>query len=450
MERSTEGDFYRNLPEQTVDVLALGSSHMQYAFNPAILYTETGYYSYVLGSSCQPLSMSASMLEEALKTQSPEVVVVDVFTLLPQSDVCYADGMYYKAIDEMSGCTRLEAADYVPNKEVGLTYKFDLLMNHDQWKNIDLKDIPTLIEKMKPVKGYNTDLGYVREEPTEPRYAPLITYQRTQKLELSDDEKDQIDRLIALCDGNKIHLMFIKTPYIIDQENTNKLHAVWDYLKTKNIEYIDYIEKAEELEWFIDMDGDTWHNNSWGAEIITGDLAKRIKEKGYVKNHKENTVYEDLLKATQRIAANSLMSSKNVNIYRLMEEGTKYPCTILLKYKGMNRTSIQEYENNALQKLGFTHDFIEDKHVDYYAIVRNGKLIQESNEPFEANIENLHIKLDEEGIQLNGHAYCEPGEMEIYFLADDLLWVNAVPIDYASRWFWKNGCDGFDCDLSKE
>ena len=116
----------------------------------------------------------------------------------------------------------------------------------------------------------------------------------------------------------------------------------------------------------------------------------------------------------------------------------------------MNRTSIQEYENNALQKLGFTHDFIEDKHVDYYAIVRNGKLIQESNEPFEANIENLHIKLDEEGIQLNGHAYCEPGEMEIYFLADDLLWVNAVPIDYASRWFWKNGCDGFDCDLSKE
>ena len=143
IDRNKEGDLFRNLPENCIDVIALGSSHMQYAFNPAVFYEETGYYSYVLGSSCQPLSMSTNMLQEALKTQKPTLVYVDVFTLLEQSDICYADGMFYKAIDEMTGSNRLEAADKAP-EGVKLQYKYDLLMNHDQWKNIDLKDFYSL------------------------------------------------------------------------------------------------------------------------------------------------------------------------------------------------------------------------------------------------------------------------------------------------------------------
>ena len=41
-DRNTDGDLFRNLDPDTIDVLALGSSHMQYAFNPAVLYQETG------------------------------------------------------------------------------------------------------------------------------------------------------------------------------------------------------------------------------------------------------------------------------------------------------------------------------------------------------------------------------------------------------------------------
>lgn len=450
LDRNVEGDYYRNLPPQSIDVIALGSSHMQYAFNPAIFYTETGYYSYVLGSPCQPLSMSASMLEEALKTQSPEVVVVDVFTLLPQSDVCYADGMYYKAIDEMTGETRCKAADYVPDETNRWNYKFDLVMNHDQWKTMDFNHIEDIIENANPKEGLNTDLGYVREEPTNPRYAPLITYAPTKKVELSEDEKTSIDRIASLCEEHNIHLIFIKTPYIIDQENTNKLYGVWDYLESKHIAFIDYVAKAKDLDWFIDMDGDTWHNNSWGAEIITNDLASYIKDHRYVHNHKDNTTMESLLLDGQKIAANSLMGPMNVNIYRLMEEGKRYPCTILCKYKGMPNSGIQEYENNALQALGLNHDFIADKNKDYYAVVRNGQLLVDGNEPFDTTLEGWNISLQEDGILLNGKAYCEPGEMEIYFVANDLMWINAIPIDYASRWFWKNGCDGFDCDFVEE
>ena len=41
VDRNTDGDLFRNLDPDSIDVLALGASHMQYAFNPAVLYQET-------------------------------------------------------------------------------------------------------------------------------------------------------------------------------------------------------------------------------------------------------------------------------------------------------------------------------------------------------------------------------------------------------------------------
>ncbi len=69
IQRNIEGDAFRNIPANTLDAVALGSSHIQYAFEPAVFYTESGYYSYVMGSQCQPMTITRHMLEEVFKTQ---------------------------------------------------------------------------------------------------------------------------------------------------------------------------------------------------------------------------------------------------------------------------------------------------------------------------------------------------------------------------------------------
>ena len=441
-DRNKEGDLYRNLPPNSIDVICLGSSHMQYAFNPAGFYAETGYYSYVMGSPCQPMAMSYNMLVEVLKTQSPEVVFVDVFTLLPQSEVCYADGMYYKAIDEMTGENRLCAANEAP-KKVRYNYMFDLLMNHDNWKYMKLENMDEIIKNAQPAEGYNYDLGYVRQEPKEFTYLPLYTYEVTEKVQLTDKEKQQLDNIINLCKENNITLYFIKTPFIIDQDNTNKLAAIWKYLDSKHIKYVDFIERAEELKWYINMDGDTWHNNSWGAEIITKELARITKQEHLVKNHKDNEVIQSLLKDALHISAYSLMNATNVDVYRLLDEASKYPSYVLVKYSGSWASSIGEEEQKLFNQIGLRHDFIEDKTQDYYAIVENGKLLKDSNEPFSYELMGWKLDLTEEGILINGAPYDNPGELELIFMAEDYSWINSIPIDYASRWFWKNGYDGF-------
>lgn len=445
IDRNKEGDLFRNIPENCLDVIALGSSHMQYAFNPAVFYKESGYYSYVLGSSCQPLSMSTSLLEEALKTQKPSLVFVDVFTLLEQSDVCYADGMFYKAIDEMTGETRLSAADKAP-ESVSTQYKYDLLMNHDQWKNVSLKNLDTFLENAKSAEGYNDNLGHVPMDVENPRYAPLITYEVTEEKELSDSAKKDIDELIALCKKENIHLVFIKTPYIIDQDSTNTLNAIWKYLSLNNSEYIDFIELAEDIEWFIDMDGDTWHNNSWGAEIITKYLANYAEEHNYVTSHVENTTYKNLLENASTYTAKALMNRKNVNIYRLLDEASKYPSVVVMNYSGSNKTSLGEYESNALQALGMSKDFLNQPNGNYYAVVENGVLVQESEEPFALNLNGLNIEITADKVVIGDTEYEKTGEMQVIFTDANHTWTNDINIDYASKWFWKNGCDGFTCE----
>ena len=73
-------DFY-NLEDHTVDALFIGSSHVYYSVNTCMLYDDYGIAGYLLASPGQPVWISYYFLEEALKTQSPKLVVFDVCTL---------------------------------------------------------------------------------------------------------------------------------------------------------------------------------------------------------------------------------------------------------------------------------------------------------------------------------------------------------------------------------
>ncbi len=444
--RNKEGDYFRNIPNNTIDVIGFGSSHMQYAFNPATFYEETGYYAYNLGSSCQPLSMSIYMLKEALKTQHPSVVLVDLFRALEVSEeTCYANGMYYNIIDEMSGKNRFDAANNVPD-EVKTDYKYDLRMNHDEWKNIDTKNLKSFFHNAKKAEGYNNNLGYIPLYPSETLFTPLETYEVTEEKEVSEDVKRKIDELISICDKENIKLIFIKTPSIIGQDSANTLHAIWSYLDSKNIEYVDFIEKASELKWYIDMDGGYLHNNTWGAEIVTKYLANLIEENDYVTNHNYNETYESIVQIASEKTAEILMYPSNVDIYRLLDEASKYPSVVIMNYTGYENTSLQEYESNALQNLGMTKDFLNQPSGDYYAVVQDGQLVKESEEPFSLELDGLSIDIQKDKVFVNSTEYEKTGEMQMIFTSINHTWANDMNIDYASKWFWKNGCDGFTCE----
>lgn len=441
IDKNIDGDQFRNLPKNSIDVLVLGSSHAQYSMNPAVFYVETGIYSYVLGSGCQPMTMSYYMLQEALKTQSPEVVVLDVFTMMPAQAVCYGEGMFYVAIDQMTGFTRLEAADNIDNEEKIQQYKFDLLMNHGNWKRDDF-----LFEDTTDLT-LNETLGHVPMQPTEFEFKHVVPRERGDtNVQLKQKDVDALLRIKQLCDENGIQLVLIKAIADIDQENYDTLQAIWDVAKENNIEYVDFIALAEEIGFTFGMNGDTWHNNSWGAERTSKYLANYLKEKGYIQHHKENSVLEDQLKKLRKYTGQALMQ-QNLDIYQLLRFAAKYDVTLVVKYSGWHRTTITDHENNLLNMAGIHHDFIEEVHKNYYAVIENGVVLVESEKKIETVVRDTKIVIDEQEIKIGENEFDNLGELEIIFCGNNFTWFNEIPIDYAARFFWKNGCDGWVCEV---
>ena len=67
------------LEDNSIDVLALGSSHSFVDINPSVLYREYGIAGFDLGGSRQPFWNSYYYLKEALKTQKPEVIILEAY-----------------------------------------------------------------------------------------------------------------------------------------------------------------------------------------------------------------------------------------------------------------------------------------------------------------------------------------------------------------------------------
>ncbi|PCG18721.1 hypothetical protein KQ44_14580, partial [Brachyspira sp. G79] len=72
--------FYKQ-PKNSIDVLFLGSSHVHFDIDPAILYKEYGISSYNFSSSSQTLLNSYFRLKEALKTQKTKLIILEGYIL---------------------------------------------------------------------------------------------------------------------------------------------------------------------------------------------------------------------------------------------------------------------------------------------------------------------------------------------------------------------------------
>lgn len=67
--------------KESIDVLILGSSHAFCSFNTGVLWDEYGMASFIWGGPSQPMWNSYYNLQEALKTQKPELIVLEGYGL---------------------------------------------------------------------------------------------------------------------------------------------------------------------------------------------------------------------------------------------------------------------------------------------------------------------------------------------------------------------------------
>nr|MCR5792964.1 hypothetical protein [Lachnospiraceae bacterium] len=67
------------LPNDTIDVLVVGSSHAYRSINPQVWYSEHGTSGYVIGTPTQAVWNSYYLAKEVLKTQHPKVIMLEAY-----------------------------------------------------------------------------------------------------------------------------------------------------------------------------------------------------------------------------------------------------------------------------------------------------------------------------------------------------------------------------------
>lgn len=408
---------FRSLPNNSIDVLVLGSSDAQYSFVPSFFYEDTGLCAYVRGTACQPLEVSYEMLKDSLKTQKPKIVILEVFTALPLRYTCEGDSCYVIAEYQMTGKEKYNTINYLP-EEKAKEYRNDFINYHNDWRTMeDYEDLlPSNVFKEREIN--DNFFGYIyqfrSEELPENHWLPL-RYSEDIEVELDELDLESLNNIYNLCKENNIKLLLYKTPVDgITQEDQSTMHKVWEWAEEKDVNYIDFVSLASELKFYLQIHSDAFHCYINGASMITGYIADYVNQNYEIKsnfNPKLDYLYKsNVWSFTKHV----LLTESDPLVYLKRLENTEG--TICLRYNPHNDKQIGKGLYSAISNLG-NLKFNQDS--NYYAILKDNELIVESNSAIKYDLEGVNIEINDDNIIVNDNLYETKGPISIYYYNEE-------------------------------
>jgi hypothetical protein len=296
---------YTLLPSNSIDVLFVGDSGIYSDISPMAIYEKYGFTSYDYATPAASNLLSYYMLKEALKTQTPKVVVMDETSIFGQK--------------ESEPFTR-QYIDVIPNDDVKKellndsiynfdnAYKIGAYINffryHARWNKIKSSDFQ--------VANYDiTNKGY-----------QLYKEHKNSKIndEYMDDVNDAIDfknsylpesviKSKNLCEALGIKFLLISIPdtTIWIQAKSKKMI---NWTKDNNISYYDlnYHFKDINLSFETDFLDEGMHLNVSGATKVSNYLGAYLLDNYNLPNHQSDPTYQswndDLVKYQNSVKQN--------------------------------------------------------------------------------------------------------------------------------------------------
>ena len=264
--------FYE-LEDDSVDVLFLGSSHVFETYNTSVLWDDYGIASFVLGGSVQPMWNTYFYMKEALKTQTPDLIVLDVFCCIFEDE--YSD--YSRQIKNCYGMkpslNKLNAM-LVSSSYDNVNFFFPISNYSSRYSELTQEDFL----EPKDITRYKNWMGFACNYQNEVK--------ETTRLEDSDVEKPMPQKtekyyrkILELANEKQIPILVVVTPYPDINED---FAAVYKYAERIAGEYnVDFLNPALDpaaigLDYSIHA-AEGLHLNSAGNRIYTSYFGDYIK-----------------------------------------------------------------------------------------------------------------------------------------------------------------------------
>ena len=292
---------YYGLPRDTVDVLIVGSSHAYKHIDPSILFEEDGISAYVLGSAAQPIWNTYYYIVEALKTQSPKLVIVECYKTTVPSD--YSDDpTTVKAVSNMKlSWNRMEAIwNSVGDRSKLIDYFLEFPWFHSRYRELGSGDFVLdygSTDGNKYYLGYNPQNKSIKTEL--PEWGKV-----TDRKKLTEKNELYLNKIISLSKEKGFELLFIITPFsdtTADRQLT--YNALQDFADEKGVLFLNCNLLIEDigLEPKVDFSSSR-HLSIIGAEKTTRFLAQYIRQHFDLEDHRGDSRYDRWEKNLQQSA----------------------------------------------------------------------------------------------------------------------------------------------------
>lgn len=273
----TEGAFIAEYYKEETDhdVLFIGDCEAYENISPVTLYREFGFTSFIRGSAQQLIWQSYYLLEDALRYETPKVVVFNVLSLKynePQKEEynrMTLDGMKMSSSKINAIRASMTADESMPD------YLLPLLRYHSRWSELSSDDF-----KYYFTRDLRTHSGYYMRVDVK----PVISYPEKRPLEdynFGENAMNYLEKIRLLCEQNGITLVLMKAPSISPVWYDEWEAQVVKYAEEHSLLYINTLALADEIG--IDYSTDTYdkglHLNVYGAEKLSKYLGAILSER---------------------------------------------------------------------------------------------------------------------------------------------------------------------------
>lgn len=289
-------EFY-SLPENTLDMIFIGSSHSYCTFDPEIFDERLGTNSFQMGMPLQFADSTYYTLEEILNYQKPNTVVFEVYWGVLNDDFELKQATMLFQVLKNKELEKRYIEDVFPLSEK-IKYKnniFKYQADYFAFRNSELqKDLEEKFNVSKEVKERQVGTEEYRSKGyTYCDYKMLSgEFDETNqfkgldgnKVEISKVQKKYMQNIVDFCKDENINLVMVTAPIanvsMTFIENYDFIHnEIQSFADANELPYIDYnIINVEEKLLTHDNFRDDAHLNHSGVEIVDNHFIENYRQ----------------------------------------------------------------------------------------------------------------------------------------------------------------------------
>ncbi|WP_026650902.1 SGNH/GDSL hydrolase family protein [Butyrivibrio proteoclasticus] len=264
--------------KNTVDAVVIGSSPVYPVFATPKIYGDMGITMYPLSSNMQRPVATKYLVEEALKTQSPELFIFEMRMWTAEDENLLGNMAHTREVtDNMKySVNRIKTINaMVEDPSERLTYYFDIFKYHSNWKTLALwSQLRTFFY------SYPDDLkGYVAETDVGPctvsEFASL-----TDKEPMPAEQEEYLRDLLKYLKEKNLNALFVITPYTVKEDEQKKINYMSDIVESYGYNFLDMNQHIDEIGLVFEEDFRDFgtHTNVVGAEKVTDYFEQYLKD----------------------------------------------------------------------------------------------------------------------------------------------------------------------------